>query len=37
VGGLVASAWSNFVQGFLLFLLSFMLLPLGWGLVGGLG
>ncbi len=36
VGGLVASAWSNFVQGFLLILLSFMLLPLGWGLVGGL-
>jgi len=36
VGGLVASAWSNFVQGFLLFLLSFMLIPLGWGAVGGL-
>jgi Na+/proline symporter len=36
VGGLVASAWSNFVQGFLLILLSFMLLPLGWGLVGGM-
>jgi Na+/proline symporter len=36
VGGLVASAWSNFVQGFLLILLSFMLLPLGWRLVGGL-
>ena len=36
VGGLVASAWSNFLQGFLLFLLSFMLIPLGWGTVGGL-
>src|SRR5208282_6039933 len=37
VGGLVASAWSNFVQGFLLILLSFMLIPLGWGAVGGMG
>jgi Na+/proline symporter len=36
VGGLVASAWSNFVQGFLLILLSFMLIPLGWGTVGGM-
>ena len=35
VGGLLASAWSNFVQGFLLLLLSFMLIPLGWGAVGG--
>ena len=37
VGGLLASAWSNFVQGFLLFVLSFMLIPLGWRLVGGMG
>ncbi len=36
VGGLLASAWSNFLQGFLLIFLSFMLLPLGWGAVGGL-
>jgi Na+/proline symporter len=36
IGGLVASAWSNFVQGFLLILLSFMLIPLGWGAVGGM-
>lgn len=36
VGGLLASAWSNFVQGFLLIFLSFMLIPLGWGAVGGL-
>jgi len=35
VGGLVASAWGNFVQGFLLILLSFLLIPLGWGAVGG--
>jgi Na+/proline symporter len=34
-GGLVASAWSNIVQGFLLIFLSFMLIPLGWGPVGG--
>jgi len=36
VGGLLASAWSNFVQGFLLIFLSFMLIPLGWGAVGGM-
>jgi Na+/proline symporter len=36
IGGLVASAWSNFLQGFLLIVLSFMLIPLGWGAVGGL-
>ena len=35
VGGLVASAWSDFVQGFLIIALSFMLIPLGWGLLGG--
>lgn len=35
VGGLLASAWSNFLQGFLLIFLSFMLIPLGWGAVGG--
>jgi Na+/proline symporter len=37
VGGLVASAWSNLVQGFLLIVLSFMLIPMGWSAVGGLG
>lgn len=37
VGGLVASAWSNFLQGFLIIFLSFMLIPLGWGAVGGWG
>jgi Na+/proline symporter len=36
VGGLVATAWTDFFQGFLIIALSFMLLPLGWGVVGGL-
>ncbi len=35
IGGLVASAWSDFFQGFLIIALSFMLIPLGWGLLGG--
>jgi len=35
-GGLVAAAWTNFLQGFLILTLSFMLIPLGWGLVGGI-
>ena len=34
-GGLVASTWSNFIQGFLILALSIMLIPLGWSLVGG--
>ncbi len=36
VGGLVASAWTDFFQGFLIIALSFLLLPLGWDRVGGL-
>jgi Na+/proline symporter len=36
VGGLVAAAWTDFLQGFLIIALSFMLIPLGWGEVGGL-
>jgi Na+/proline symporter len=36
VGGLVASAWTDLVQGFLIIVLSFMLIPLGWPVVGGL-
>ncbi len=36
IGGLVASAWSDFLQGFMIISLSFMLIPLGWGLMGGL-
>jgi Na+/proline symporter len=36
VGGLVAAAWTDFVQGFLIIALSFLLIPLGWGLVDGL-
>jgi Na+/proline symporter len=37
VGGLVAAAWTDFFQGFLIIALSFLLIPLGWGVVGGLG
>lgn len=36
VGGLVASAWSDCLQGTLIIVLSFMLIPLGWRQVGGL-
>lgn len=36
LGGLVSSAWTDFFQGFLIIALSFMLIPLGWGLVGGM-
>ena len=36
VGGLVASAWTDLLQGFLIIVLSFMLIPLGWQAVGGL-
>jgi Na+/proline symporter len=36
VGGLVAAAWTDFFQGFLIIALSFMLIPLGWSVVGGL-
>lgn len=35
VGGLVASVWSDCLQGLLIISLSFVLIPLGWGLVGG--
>jgi Na+/proline symporter len=34
-GGLVASVWSNFIQGLLIIVLSCLLIPLGWSLVGG--
>ena len=34
-GGLVATAWAEFFQGFLIIALSFMLIPLGWSAVGG--
>jgi len=37
VGGLVAAAWTDLFQGILIIVLSFMLIPLGWSLVGGLG
>jgi Na+/proline symporter len=36
IGGLVASAWTDFFQGFLIIVLSFMLIPLGWNVVGGM-
>jgi Na+/proline symporter len=36
VGGLVATAWTDFLQGFLILALSFMLIPLGWGMVHGI-
>jgi len=36
VGGLVAAAWTDLFQGFLIIALSFMLIPLGWQTVGGL-
>ncbi len=36
IGGLIASAWSDCLQGLLIIALSFMLIPLGWSLVGGL-
>jgi Na+/proline symporter len=36
VGGIVAGAWTDLFQGFLIIVLSFMLIPLGWNVVGGL-
>ena len=36
VGGLVAAAWTDLFQSVLIIVLSFMLIPLGWSLVGGL-
>jgi len=36
VGGLIATAWTDFLQGFLILALSFMLIPLGWGTVNGI-
>jgi len=36
IGGLIATAWTDFFQGFLIIALSFMLIPLGWSAVGGL-
>src|SRR5687767_4833622 len=35
VGGLVAAAWTDLFQGFLIIVLSCMLIPLGCGVVGG--
>ncbi len=36
VGGLLATAWTDFFQGFLIIALSFLLIPMGWTTVGGL-
>ena len=36
VGGLIAAAWTDLFQGFLIIALSFMLIPLGFEVVGGL-
>jgi Na+/proline symporter len=36
VGGLVAAAWTDLFQGLLIIVLSFLLIPLGWSVVGGL-
>jgi Na+/proline symporter len=36
VGGLVAAAWTDLFQGLLIIVLSFMLIPLGYEVVGGL-
>src|SRR5207248_5429206 len=30
VGGLISAAWTDLFQGFLIIVLSFMLIPLGW-------
>jgi Na+/proline symporter len=35
IGGLVASVWTDLIQGTLIIVLSFLLIPLGWDLVGG--
>ncbi len=37
VGGLLATAWTDLFQGFLIIALSFMLIPMGWVAVGGMG
>lgn len=37
IGGRLATAWNMVIQGILIVTLSFMLIPLGWPLVGGMG
>lgn len=36
IGGLVATAWTDLLQGILIIALSFMLIPAGWKVVGGI-
>lgn len=35
IGGMVSTAWTELFQGFLIIVLSFLLIPLGWNLAGG--
>jgi Na+/proline symporter len=35
IGGLVATAWTDVLQGFLILTLSFLVIPLGWHTIGG--
>ncbi len=36
IGGLVSAAWTDFLQGFLIIVLSFLVVPVGWSMIGGL-
>jgi len=36
VGGIMASAWSDVMQGMMIIVLSFIVIPLGWSLAGGM-
>lgn len=36
IGGMVSTAWTEFFQGFLILTLSFLLIPLGWNIAGGM-
>jgi len=36
IGGMISTAWTELFQGFLIITLSFLLIPMGWNLVGGL-
>jgi Na+/proline symporter len=37
VGGLMAAAWTDLFQSFLIIILSFLLIPFGWQAIGGVG
>jgi Na+/proline symporter len=36
VGGLSSAAWADMLQGFLILVLSYLVIPLGWSVVGGM-